>query len=787
MAETLRWWFVLEVMGLVGLPLAFVAFQRLPDRGYAFAKTLTVLLGAYVFWLALSLHVLPNRPGSIVWCFLALAAVSGSVLLRRYRELREAVSERLPVIVAVEAVFTIALFTAAHLRSYIPEISGTEKPMDFMFLNAVTYSRYYPPDDAWLSGFHVSYYYFGYVIQAVLGRLAAVPPAVAFNLGLASTAALAATAAFGLGFNLVRLARNSTFRLAAASGVAAAVLLLVLGNLEGLLEFSRAHGFGSDSFFSSIGIANLVQAKESASWYPTEQSSFWWWWRATRVCADAGCIMEFPFFSFLLGDLHPHVMAIPYVLTAVALGIGLAQSQEALSLDFWRTHPGLLVIAGLLIGGLGFLNTWDLPTFGALLILLVLTRNARTAKSATVALKMSAGFVAAIVLVAVAAYMPFYVSFSSQASGLGAVSTGATRPIHAILFWLPLVALTLPLALVRLSWHRGAPTHIRTAVVCAIPLLLLALWVVVVAGDEGGRTLGDAVSGRGWNWLTALFFGAAFALSALALWRETDEDSDRDDAVAPALALMTAGYLLIFGAELFFIKDVFNSRLNTVFKLYYQAWLLLAIAGAHGGYWLARRWRPARASAGDLFRGAWAGLAALVVAGSLLYPVGATLSRTAGLTANGRTLDGLASASREDPDEVAALRWLRERAAADDKIVEAVEGEYSVGGRVSARTGVPTVLGWPGHERQWGRDGQMLARRQADVERAYSTDSLAEALVILRKYGVTYVMVGSVERAKYPPAGLQKFADGLPAALTAGRAVIYRVPWAEAGATGGAR
>src|SRR3989304_2185759 len=143
-SETFRWWLVVEGAGLLALPIALLLFQRLPGRGYAFATPVGLLLGAY--------PVLPTRPGSIVWVFLLLAAVDVYLIRRRGAELRLALAERAGFVVAVEVVFTGALFVAAHLRSYIPEIEATEKPMEFMLLNAASRSRYYSPDDAWFAG-----------------------------------------------------------------------------------------------------------------------------------------------------------------------------------------------------------------------------------------------------------------------------------------------------------------------------------------------------------------------------------------------------------------------------------------------------------------------------------------------------------------------------------------------------------------------------------------------------------------------------------------------------------
>ena len=792
-AQALAWWLTVEGIGLLALPIALVVFRRLPGAGYAFAKPLGILLGAYLFWLALSLHVLPNRPGSIVWVFLLLAAVDYYLIKRRGAELRALLNERLGFILAVEVVFAAAFAVAVYLRSFVPEISGTEKPMDFMLLNAASSSRYYPPADAWLSGFGVSYYYFGYVIQAMIAKLAAAPTAVAFNLGLAGTAALAATAAFGLGYEIARLGR-ATLRAGLVIGAVAALFLGVLGNLEGVIEFATANGVLSEGTIDRVQINDLDLGQSSEAClaglqsvcvaYPNEDSSFWWWWRATRLSPDGNSITEFPFFSFLLGDLHPHVMAIPYVLTVVALGLALWRSREALTLAFWRRRPPLLALAAVLVGGLSFLNTWDLPTFFFLLALLVLARNfAEPALQALAgrerfsrAVAASAGFLLPLALLALALYVPFYLSFASQAGGLAAVRGTATLPLHSFLFWGPLVAVGLPLPIAVLARNRNALTRTRVGAVLALPVVLLVAWAALIGVNHGAGAIGDAFTDRGSSWLTTLFFASAVTVSVLALWRAFEADDDSFDALLPVLAVAATAYLLILGGELFYIRDVFGSRLNTVFKLSYQAWILLAVSGAFSSYWLLREWEGARGSGAELIRGVWAGIACLLVAGALLYPLGATLSRTEGLARPDRSLDGLAFALKASEGDLGAVTWLRERAGGNETMIEATGGQYTSSARMAAWTGVPNVIGWAGHEVQWGRDGDVLAEREKDVDHVYTTDSLAEALVILRKYGVTYVLVGSVERAKYPPAGLEKFESGLPAVFTSGETALYRVP-----------
>ncbi|HEY7465403.1 MAG TPA: DUF2298 domain-containing protein, partial [Dehalococcoidia bacterium] len=759
------------------LPIAFLLFQRLPGAGYAFAKPLGLLLTGYLFWLALTAHLLPNRPGSIVWVFLGLAAIDWLLLRRRWRETLALLESKAGLILAVEIVFTVAFFVGSHIKSYIPEIAATEKPMDFMLLNTADRSRYYPPEDPWLAGFDVSYYYFGYLIQAMIGNLAAVKTSVAFNLGLTSTAALGATAAFGLGHDLASMLRRVPARAAIGAGVAAAIFVALLGNLEGAVEFGRANGVVPDSVVRRLDVANLESAKESDSClvpvvcikYPDEKTSFWWWWRATRISPDANSITEFPFFSFILGDLHPHVMSIPYVLMVVALGLSLWRSETPLK--SWRDRPLILLLSAVLLGGLGFLNTWDLPTFGFLLTLLVLLRNL-AGRATRMPVLDTLTFMTPLAALAVLLYAPFYMTFGSQAGGFASVSDEATKPLHSVLFWAPLLAVCLPLPLARLAANRGSLSGGRVVAALALPLLVLIFWALLLA--RGGGSISDAVSERGVNWLTTVFFGGALSVCLLALGSSLSSVDDDTDAMTPVLGMMSLALLLIYGAELIYVKDVFENRLNSVFKLYYQAWLLLGVAGGFSSAWLLVRWLPSAPSL-RLPKQVVVGGIAVVLAAALLYPLSATLSRTEGLGRDGRTLDGTLYLRAEDVNEYLALDWLRQRAQPGERLIEANGDSYSSGSLVSARSGVPTVLGWPGHEQQWGRDAGVVLPRREDVDKVYTTDSLEEAVAILRKYGVTYVFVGSGYAEAYPAAAISKF-DSLQAVFHSGDVIIYRVP-----------
>ncbi|MBI4497936.1 MAG: hypothetical protein HY689_08575, partial [Chloroflexi bacterium] len=372
MATALLWWAALQALSLATVPLARLLFRSLPDRGYAFTKVLGPLLLAVLLWWSGSLSLLPNQRGTVLLLAyaLVLGGLAGLGLLRR--EGAALPRRMLLAVVLTEVVFGATFAFWAVVRAYSPEIDGTEKPMDFAFLNASYRSRTFPPEDPWLSGFPIRYYYLGYLNAAALTRLVDVPTAVGYNLALATLAAQAATAACGLAYNLAEGVRRATSRPVGPllAGLLAAVLLVGVGNLEGMLELVRARGWGSDALWSWVDVQDLQATAPSDRWYPTDA---WFWWRATRIIhthVDGQSldytITEFPFFSFLLGDLHPHVMALPLVLTALGMALQVLLDPQPPQASL--RQPLAVLGPGALLGALGFTNIWDLPTLGAVIL-----------------------------------------------------------------------------------------------------------------------------------------------------------------------------------------------------------------------------------------------------------------------------------------------------------------------------------------------------------------------------------------------------------------------------------
>jgi uncharacterized membrane protein len=311
--------------------------------------------------------------------------------------------------------------------------------------------------------------------------------------------------------------------------------------------------------------------------------------------------------------------------------------------------------------------------------------------------------------------------------------------------------------------------------------MLLLLWAIILVAKHGASGLSDAITARGLNWLTTLFIAASLITTVLALWREIESRIETEAAIlVPTLILTATALLLMLGVELFFVRDVFGTRINSQFKLCYQAWLLLGVSGAVGATYLLTLPREAMTPARSFLRESWQAVLVLFVGAALLYPLGGILSRSDGLSVP-RSLDGLVAPRVQQPDDYAAAKWLKDRAGDKDVIIEATGGDYTNAASISTWSGVPTVLGWGGHEGQWGRSNADVAARAQDVDKVYGSPSLADALPILRKYGVTFVYVGAQERSKYPAPALQKF-ESLPSVFRSGQTVLYRVPQEEAGA-----
>ncbi len=705
MLFALKWWLALSLLGILATPLARRLFSALPGEGYPFVKPLGLLLASWIFWIGCSFGLIRNSQGGILIALILMGLISWAL---GYRDFRVFWKRERSLIIATELIHVLAFVSFALFKASRPEILGTEKPMELAFLNAILRSQSFPPHDPWLSGFAISYYYFGYVMVAFLARLTATPSSVAFNLGIVCVFALTATGSFGVVYSLVKKEENSGRR-ATRWALLGAILVAVMGNQEGFLELLHCKGIGSPHFWEWVDVKGLSQAPLCpGSLHPVD---FWWWWRASRVIHDRNLlgqdqevIDEFPFFSFLLGDLHPHVLALPFVIMAVGLALNLFYSPS-----FTLSWPNFF-FCGLVVGGLGFLNTWDFPIYltlaGAALALAFYQEGERNPLSKAFKLFLALG------ASGVALYIPFYIGFRSQAGGILPVLFNTTKVHQYFIIFAPFIlagpALFLPFNPPKIggSIKILVGTAVFLALLCYLfrrPLPAILIPLVTIA-----------------------------FLSLL---------NKRDKPTAFALLLSLLGIALTLAVEFVYIKDSFGTRMNTVFKFYYQAWVMMGLACAFALYRLS--------VSRSFLAGMWKAVILLFVCFGLYYPLASSLTRALAEGREPLTLDGIAYLREANPADYEAILWLNRNIKGSPVILEATGGSYTYYGRISTHTGLPTVLGWDFHELQWRGSYEEPARRKSDISRLYLTPDPEEAKELAQKYGVHYVYIGPLERETY--------------------------------------
>ncbi len=848
----LLWYLVISALGWIAFPLAFRFFPKLASKGYAVSKPLGLLVWGYIFWLLCTLGVLQNDLGGQLFALLLLVGISVAALLQgKAAEFTGWIKENWKSIVTIEAVFLVFFAFWAVVRAANPEITATEKPMELAFINSILRSPTFPPQDPWLSGYAISYYYFGYVLVAMLIRITGVVSGVGYNLAAAMWFALTAIVAFGMVYDIIAFWKRGqegketslysevTKTVARVSGILGSLFVLVVSNLEGLLEILSGAGIfwtkGTDGTYTSkfwswldILDINAYQGKPLAD----SLGRFWAWWRGSRVLQDykvsgvsVEIIDEFPFFSYLLSDLHPHVLAMPFDLLAMAIALNLfIAGSEKIRLgwspldwfkrwEFWLT--------ALVLGSMAFLNTWDFPIYVGLFCLVwIYVRIHQVGWSG----KRIAEFLLSGLLYGVTGvvlFLPFFLAFQSQAGGFLPSLEFITRGVH---FWVMFAPLLIPIfAWLIYIWKQGAQEGAWRKGASFALYLVGGLWIlsaliglvcfsVLPLGNQlafsangsianlGQKLIGigqlfgsihDSTNGAdvlavsmqrrilmGGTWITLLvLLGMVWGQLAKSVKNAVDLQAEDASVEGPkpvlnanhfVLVLILIGVALTLFPEFFYLRDQFGSRMNTIFKFYFQAWVFWGIAAACVTVIL---WSELRGLKRVIFHLIWW----VMFAAALCYPAIMMVNKTNSFKPAQWTLDGNAFIRTNNPDEALAEDWLSQ--AEMGVIAEAVGGSYNPDfARISTHTGLPTVLGWPGHEWQWRGGGTEVGSRESDIKTLYETTNWFEARSIINKYNIRYIYVGSSEAGKYEKLSMQKFTTNLPIVYSNGSVTIYEVP-----------
>lgn len=845
------WWLISSLMGLTVLPALVRLVPALPDRGYTFARPLGLMLISFVFWFLGISGFLHNSTGSIVLSWLIVLVLAWSVFfaVKGRFDWRTWWTDNHKLVIITEVLFVTLLVGFSIFRAHQNNFISTEKPMDLAFMTAIQHSQTFPPNDPWLSGYAISYYYFGYLMAAVNASLVGVAGTIGYNMHLALIFGLTGTATFGVVYNLIRahqIHRNplvTSIRIPVSFGLLGVFFLLMMSNLHmtfvelpyRMIAFDESYY----RFWDTKGRETMPLGEPiTASDLMTGNLPYWWWFshartiteRAPDINLDRGdyyrgeilaeplqivgtqvheVIDEFPAFSFILSDSHPHVMALPFVLLVLGLGLNIVLSSRT---------PDLLqtLFYGLCLGSLIFLNTWDMPIYLVVIVgAEVVRRVAQNGWFGWLDFAYLISFAVILVIVALIAYSPFLVGFNSQAGGVLPNVLYPTRPQQLFLmfggFGLLLtgyIALEVQQGLRKkqVNWIvGGGMVTLIFGVLVLANLLLVAFNIIdpsystlrqdLTAGALGWDNLNQIVFSRRFETvltLIVLLGGLLLVLARLFPQQVSHDDPAKPDQKSPyhatngfVLLLIVCGLGLILIPEFVYLRDHFSHRMNTIFKFYYQVWVLFSISSTFGVYSIITqaegRIKPI------LHYGYIALTLFVIVTGAIYFPVG-MMSRMfvetgiANRPNSALTLDG--GSSYIISHDYQAVMCLQALVGRDQVVVAEAMSKRSYDpsyARVGALTGIPIVMGWAGHQSQWRGTTypEAIGSRSQDLDRLYTAMTLSDVIPIIERYDIDYIFYGSQEYKDYGATGEYKFQDHYEVVCEAqsdfGVSRVYRV------------
>jgi YYY domain-containing protein len=710
LSEIIIWYAAITITGIVTLPIVSMVCKNLTDQGYCISKIIGILILTYITWI-LS-YVFSFNRGTVLLAGSILCIVSLLCAIRNRLRIEKT------VVIRNEALFFVVFVVFLVIRAHNPEITSFgEKFMDFAFLNAIMKTSQFPPYDPWLAGGSIDfYYYFGYLIVAVFSKLSGISTTITYNLGLVMFSALAANAAFGMGYNLTR---NVRFGLLTMFFVVFIANSYIIFNLAGSL------------------LHLPVASHDSVSGL----------WASTRVIPDT--INEFPYFSFIFGDLHPHVISIPFQLLALLLILNVYRSNGGGLQMYGEDRTSIIasaILFALCIGALFVVNAWDYPVYLVIFAITALVQQYRTSslKDATIP-------VAIAVILSIIMFAPFYLDFQ----GTGTSGIGVVRQNTLLINFVEIFALFMFLIFSFLLSHLNPDKRYMIALIPVIVVSLIFFQILLVI----------------------------VPLIVLCIYLLFNQASSQPDTMDNrfVLILVLVGALLALFCEIFYLDDGFgapNERMNTVFKLYLQIWILWGIASGYAAHCIYS-WHsahpvypahpthavcatlpptnPGSRIPGTIIKVIWMVVFCILLVSGCIYLFAGTCSKIT-IDRNPPTLDGIEYMNESESGEYLAILWIRSNINGTPVIIEAPGMSYSTGSRISAFTGLPTVIGWQGHEMMWRNDHNDLRIRAADVNSIYGTTSAEHATRLMEKYNIGYVYIGTTERA-HCGRGTDKFED----------------------------
>lgn len=808
-----EWWLATLLLAIVAFPFAFFLFRPLRDRGWFFSRALGWLVCGWLLWFLASFRLVEFSVRN-VWIVVGALLVSTIVLGWLQRgSLVPWLRANFKTILLGEAVFGVAYLFFVGVRILNPDMwqpwQGGEKFMEAAFINGILRSPWFPPVDAHFAGGYLNYYYFGMYLVAWMIKLTGIYTEVAFNLAIPTLFALTATHAFGIAYSAVPESwrvndgtqgdgKKGGWRSGAGYALFAPLFVTVIGNLDGLAQLVRNTANASESAFRSTlpGVQSVVRAASNIGGLGDAIGAYDFWGPSRVLPAT---INEFPYWSFLFADLHPHLIGIPISLLFGALVLTLIRSGMLKWLENRLFGATLLIAFSLVLGTLASTNLWELPTYLGLGVLALIVSqywgSGRVSLWWTLSLSALYGGLAWFL------FLPFFANYV----GIGASGVGTVREGDPLSLWILIWGFLLFVVTSWLLWsaarparpveREGATVHpdgfergfsLAFRYFDRLPRVYWLERVLGVKASFGYRALATllpltifAVVAAWWfDRITLALCLPLLTLAFLLLWRR---GRAADAGIQFGILIATTALAILAGTQIIYLKDFLSGgdyyRMNTLFKFFNQVWVLLAMAAAIGvtrlwSEWLSptmepqSRGEPQNVKSGvRVGRWIWTGAFILLLAASLTYTLFGTPARVDDRFPGWRpaigTLDGLdymnqgaytwrdASNTIELQYDREAINWLLDNVRGNSVIAETSETDYYRAGssRAASQTGLSAINGFHEGEQRYG---DQVGMRSALHRELWDTGIPNRMREIMDQLDVGVVYVGQLERYLHP-------------------------------------
>ncbi len=620
--------------------------------------------------------------------------------------------QRLSYLFNYQLLIFLIILMISHLlfisiRGFNGDLIGTEKLMDQMMLSSTYFSNNGIVPDLWFSGHENPYYYFGYWIYGGIIRLTGTNLMFAYNLSLSTTFSFSLIVSWAISLKLLKKVNLSRHKLYLISTLGP-LYLLFFTNFYILVELlSRIPLIGKI-------LTNMVNIKGLGSYDPN--FLFGSGWRSTRVIdylvrgqSLDYTIQEYPSFSFILGDLHPHMISIPFFLITTYLIISITSCIR----DYYPSSRIMIFfIIGLLIPIMGFINIWDLPFFIFLFLICYLLSYLKN-KNKNYIYELSSfllGFIISILIL-----NDYYFNTLGGQTELPFIATNlySTNIIHLI------IVLGLPLIIIYISIFN----QINFKDINILKIIIYSLIVsTLIFSARSILSLSEMNQDIYINYLLSFL---STLILVVPIYIILKAKLYVKDFMFYSIVLTILSILLI--VEHVHLIDLFGNRMNTIFKSYYQVWVLASIVFPV----FIARYFPNKTFL--LF------LILPLISISSVQNISTFLDNTNNLSKE-YSIDTSVEIERRYPGSNKTIEWIKLNANPNDVIFSGVGDDYQLSSFFSIYTGRQTPIGWPGHENQWRGNKLEISERKIDLTKLFDSKNINEIDEIIKKYDISYII-----------------------------------------------